>query len=425
MRDAKRSDAVADVGALSIDPDRVLADLDALSRIGRDESDGGIHRRAFSEADMRGRRWFTDRIEEAGLEPRIDGAGNVGTRWPNRHPDVPCVMTGSHLDTVPGAGRLDGALGVIAGLEALRVLAEHDVPVARDIELVNFSDEEGRFGGMLGSQAMSGQLTPEFLERAVDLDGVRLTDAMAECGFRAGDALAAEREPGSIYAFVELHIEQGPMLERGDHAIGLVDAITGLFRWDARFLGEANHAGTTPMDMRRDAFQGVAEVSAQIERILEEHGGPRSRATIGRVELVPGAANVVPGEARFSLEVRDTDPRTLRELSDAFRRTLSAIARRRDLAFEFEVTSEIEPAACHERVMAAVAGACEALSIEPLQMSSGAAHDTQMITRIAPSGMIFVPSRSGRSHSPAEWTSPADLERGANALLHTLLELAR
>lgn len=416
---------MGDVDELQIDSKRVLADLEDLSRIGRDDADGGIHRRAFSEADMRGRRWFTDRIEEAGLEVRVDGAGNLGTRWPGRYPDVPCVMTGSHLDTVPGAGRLDGALGVLAGLEALRVLSEHDVPVERDIELVDFADEEGRFGGMLGSQAMSGQLTPEFLERAIDLDGVRLADAMEECGFRAGDALAAEREPGSIFGFVELHIEQGPMLERGDHAIGLVDSITGLFRWDARFVGEANHAGTTPMDMRRDAFQGVAEVSAQIERILEEHGGPRSRATIGRVELVPGAANVVPGEARFSLEVRDTDAQTLRQLSDAFRRTLSAIARRRDLAFEFEVTSEIEPAACHERVMAAVARACTALSIEPLQMSSGAAHDTQMITRIAPSGMIFVPSRSGRSHSPAEWTSPADLERGANVLLHTLLELAR
>ena len=416
---------MASDASLRIDPSRLMDDLEDLARIGRDESDGGLHRRAFSQADMLGRAWLTEKIESAGLEAHTDGAANLGTRWPGRHPDRPSVMTGSHLDTVPGAGRLDGALGVLAGLEALRVLSEHDVPVTRDVELVDFADEEGRFGGMLGSQAMSGQLTPEFLERAVDLDGIRLVDAMAECGFRAGDALNAEREPDSIHAFVELHIEQGPVLERDGRALGLVDAITGLFRWDARFVGEANHAGTTPMDLRRDAFQAVAEVSSQIERILEEHGSPRSRATIGRVELVPGAANVVPGEARFSLEVRDTDPGVLAQLSDAFRRTLSAVARRRDLAFEFEVTSEIEPAACHERVMAAVAKACARLSIDPLQMPSGAAHDTQMITHIAPSGMIFVPSRSGRSHSPAEWTSPADLERGANALLYTLQELAR
>jgi N-carbamoyl-L-amino-acid hydrolase len=278
---------------------------------------------------------------------------------------------------------------------------------------------------MLGSQAMSGMLTPEFIELAVDLDGIRLVDAMAECGFRAADALSAEREPESVHAFVELHIEQGPVLERSGSPIGLVDAITGLFRWDARFVGEANHAGTTPMDLRKDAFQAVAEAAVQIDRILEEHGSPRSRATIGRVELTPGAANVVPGEARFSLEVRDTDRDTLRALSDAFRRTLSTIARRRDLAFEFEVASEISPVACHERVMSAVATACKRMDIEPLQMPSGAAHDTQMMARLAPAGMIFVPSRGGRSHSPAEWTAPADLERGANVLLHTILELAR
>ena len=417
------SEAIA-LEKLAIDPDRLVHDLEALSRIGRVE-EGGIHRLAFSEADMAGRQWLIDRVEEAGLEPRVDGAGNLGACWPARGDGAAPVLTGSHLDTVPGAGQLDGALGVVAGLEVLRVLSENEVALARDVELVAFSDEEGRFGGMLGSQAMSGQLTPEFLDRAVDLDGVRLRDAMAECGFRATDALTAEREPDSIYAFVELHIEQGPVLERAGSAIGLVDAITGLFRWDARFVGEANHAGTTPMDLRRDAFQAVAELAVQIDRILEEHGSPRSRATIGRVELVPGAANVVPGEARIALEVRDTDAETLRSLFDAFRRTCSAIARRRALGFEFEVTSEIEPVACHERVIAAVDRACQQLSIDPLRMPSGAAHDTQMMARIAPAGMIFVPSRGGRSHSPAEWTAPADLERGANVLLYSILELAQ
>jgi len=409
---------------IQVDGDRLLGDLGALAKIGS-VREGGISRPAFSDADLAGRRWLEDRLTEAGVEPRMDPAANLGARWPSPERDLPPVMTGSHLDTVPGAGQLDGALGVVAGLEVLRTLKEHDVELARDVELVAFSDEEGRFGGMLGSQAMSGHLTPEFIDRAVDLDGVRLVDAMAGCGYRAVDVLAAEREPGSIHAFVELHIEQGPILEHRSVQVGVVEAITGLFRWDARFVGEANHAGTTPMDLRRDAFRAVAEVSLQIDRILEEHGSPRSRATIGRVELYPGAANVVPGEARISLEVRDTDPRVLAALSDAFRRTLSAIARRRDLGFEFEVTSEIEPAACHERVIAAVGRACDALEIEPLPMASGAAHDTQMMTRLAPAGMIFVPSRGGRSHSPAEWTAPADLVRGADVLLHSILELAR
>jgi len=409
---------------LRVDAARLENDLAELARIGRSDDLPGLDRRAFTPADMEGRAWLHEKLEAAGLAVRVDGAANLGARWPASL-DGPCVMTGSHLDTVRGAGRLDGALGVVAGLEAVRVLAEQGVPLARPVELVAFSDEEGRFGGMLGSQAMSGQLTPEAIDRAVDLDGVSLERAMAECGYNAHDALAAEREPHTIHAFVELHIEQGPVLERQSELIGLVDAITGLFRWDVRLVGEANHAGTTPMDMRRDAFRAAAEFASQIDRVLEEYGGPRSRATIGRIELVPGAANVVPGEARFALEVRDTDARTLAELAHAFRRTLSAIVRRRDLHFEFDVVSEIEPIACHERVMAAVSKACTTVGVSSFTLPSGAAHDTQMLARIAPAGMIFVPSRGGRSHSPAEWTAPADIERGANVLLQTLTELAR
>jgi len=408
---------------LRVDAARLDDDIASLARIGRDDK-GGIYRMAFTEGDVAGREWLASRITDAGLEVHVDGAANLGTRL-ERGSDLPCVMTGSHIDTVPGAGQLDGALGVLCGLEALRVLSENDVPLARPVELVAFSDEEGRFGGMLGSQAMSGQLTPGAIDQARDLSGKTLSDAMAECGYRAMDALSAEREPGSIHAYCELHIEQGPVLDRAGSPIGLVDGITGLFRWDVRLVGEANHAGTTPMDLRRDAFQGLSELAVEIDRILEEEGSPRSRATIGRVELLPGAPNVVPGTARFALEVRDTDPKILQALGNAFRRTLSAIARRRDLGFEFDVVSEIEPVACNERVMDAVRSACTHLGLDPLAMPSGAAHDAQMIARIAPAGMIFVPSRMGRSHSPAEWTSPADIERGANVLLHTLLGLAR
>jgi N-carbamoyl-L-amino-acid hydrolase len=409
--------------ALKVDARRLERDLAELAEIGQGEG-AALYRTAFSEGDLEARRWLAERIRSAGFEVQIDGAANLGTSIPGTT-DLPGVMTGSHLDTVPGAGRLDGALGVLCGLEALRVLSENEVPLRRRVELVSFSDEEGRFGGMLGSQAMSGQLTPESIQQARDLDGVTLVDAMAAAGFRALDALSAERERGSLHAYVELHIEQGPVLERTEHAIGLVDAITGLFRWDVRLAGEANHAGTTPMDMRRDAFQGLAEIATELDRILEENGSPRSRGTVGRVELVPGAANVVPGEVRFALEIRDTDRETLDALALALRRAMSAIARRRDLSFQYEVVSELDPVACNELVMDAVRGACDELGLEPLPMPSGAAHDAQQIAAIAPAGMIFVPSRGGRSHSPAEWTSPADIERGANVLLQTLLRLAR
>ena len=334
------------------------------------------------------------------------------------------MLTGSHIDTIPGAGHLDGALGVLCALESLRVLRERKVELQRPVEMVAFSDEEGRFGGMFGSQAFSGLLTPGMILEAADSDGVRLADAMAERGLNAMDALRAPRAPGSIHAFVELHIEQGPVLDRAGVSIGVVEAITGLFRWEVTLTGAANHAGTTPMNLRQDAFQGLAEFAGQIDRVLEEQGGPRSVATIGHVVLSPGAANVVPGEARFTLEVRDTDADVLDALGHALRRTLSAIARRRDLMFEFSVVSEISPVPCDGGVIAAIQESADALSLETLRLPSGAAHDTQMVSRVAPAGMIFVPSREGRSHSPAEWTAWDDIEKGANVLLNTLYRLA-
>jgi N-carbamoyl-L-amino-acid hydrolase len=254
--------------------------------------------------------------------------------------------------------------------------------------------------------------------------GISLIEAMAQQGLDAHEALRAQRHPDSIHAYVELHIEQGPVLDRKGLSIGVVDAITGLFKWEIRLSGAANHAGTTPMDMRADAFQGLAEFAGQIDRVLAEYGSPHSTATIGRVELKPGAANVIPGEALFSLDVRDTDSQTLDVLADAFRRTLSAIARRRDLMFDFSVLSEIAPVQCNASVVAAIDAAVATLQLPATHLNSGAAHDAQIIAGIAPTGMIFVPSKEGRSHSAAEWTAWDDIEAGANTLLHTLRQLS-
>jgi N-carbamoyl-L-amino-acid hydrolase len=407
---------------LAVDCPRLQADIETLSSIGR-AADGGLYRMAFSAGDRAARDWFCGRIEAAGLTVYTDPAGNIHGRL-NWNDGAPSVMTGSHLDTVPGAGALDGALGVMCGLEALRVLKESRVPLRSPLEVVAFSDEEGRFGGMIGSQAMCGRLTPETIHNARDLNGVSLTDAMAECGLNAMDALRAQRPAGSIRAFLELHIEQGPVLDRQGLSIGVVDAITGLFKWNVSLTGVANHAGTTPMDMRRDAFQGLVEIAGEIPRLLEEHGTVRSRATIGRVELVPGAANVVPGRAEFSLEVRDTDAEVLAELADAFRRALSAIARRRELMFEFDVLSELTPVKCDDLVINAVSQSIEAAGLEGMRMPSGAAHDTQIMAGMVPAGMIFVPSKEGRSHSPAEWTAWEDIFTGARVLVNSLRRLS-
>lgn len=408
---------------LRVNFERLQQDIEALSAIGR-QADHGLYRMAFSEGDMQGRHWFSERIAAAGLDLHIDGAANMHARlgWDGKRPSV---MTGSHLDTVPGAGHLDGALGVLVGLECLRCLKEQQLPLSHPLEAVAFTDEEGRFGGMVGSQAICGRLTPERIHTARDLNGITLSEAMQAQGFNPTDILRAQRNPDSIHAFVELHIEQGPVLDRQNTKIGVVEGIVGLFKWNVRLLGLANHAGTTPMDMRRDAFQGLAELAGEIPRILEEDGGTRSVATIGRVELFPGAANVVPGKAEFSLEVRDTDRTVLDRLAAAFRRAISAIARRRDLMFEFDVLSELEPVKCDPVVMQAVAESARELSVSSMQMPSGAAHDTQMLAGLTRAGMIFVPSKEGRSHSPAEWTAWEDIEIGANVALNTLYKLAR
>jgi N-carbamoyl-L-amino-acid hydrolase len=408
--------------SLAVNAQRLRQDIDELADIGRHENQG-IYRMAFSDGDMAGRAWLRRRIEDSGLDFHQDGAGNMFARL-NWDPAISGVMAGSHLDTVPGAGHLDGALGVVCALEALRVLHESGFEPRRPLESVAFSDEEGRFGGMFGSQALAGLVTPEYIHQACDLQGVTLTQAMAEQGLDARDALHAQRAAGSIYAYVELHIEQGPVLDRQGIGIGVVDAITGLFKWEIVLTGAANHAGTTPMDMRNDAFQGLADFGGQIERVLAEYGGPHSTATIGRVALEPGAANVIPGRAVFSLDVRDTDSRILEALGDALHRTLSAIARRRGLMFEFSVLSEIAPVQCAARVVDAIDASVDDLHLAATHLSSGAAHDAQIVAAIAPTGMIFVPSKGGRSHSAAEWTAWSDIEAGANTLLHTLTKLA-
>lgn len=407
---------------LSINRERLQRDIEQLAEIGRSD-DYGIYRMAFSEGDLQGRAWFQQKAEEAGLTFYQDGAANLHARfqWDGERPSI---MMGSHLDTVPAAGHLDGALGVVVALECLRCIKEKNLVLNYPLEAIAFSDEEGRFGGMLGSQAIAGMLTPEKIVNATDLNGIKLIDAMQSAGFDAMNALHAKRNPESIYAFLELHIEQGPMLDGMNISIGNVDAISGLFKWDVSLLGTANHAGTTPMDMRKDAFMGLSEFASQIKRMLDENGSPRSVATIGRVEITPGAANVIPGKVEFSLEARDTNPDVLNDLAVAFRKSLSAIARKHDLMFEFRVLSEITPVKSDTGIVETIENVCKSLNIPFLQMASGAAHDTQIMSTITKAGMIFVPSKDGRSHSIAEWTDMDDIEKGANVALNTMYRIA-
>ncbi len=379
---------------------------------------------AFTAADMQGKDWLEDKMKEAGLTVRRDGACNIIGRLEGNDPDAPALVIGSHIDTVPCAGVLDGTLGVLTGLECLQTVVESGQKPERTIELIAFSDEEGRFGGMFGSQAYAGLITPETIHQAADLNGVKLADAMAEHGLDPWMALEAQQNPDQIEAYLELHIEQGPVLSEAHEQLAVVDAITGLFKWTVTLAGEANHAGTTPMEMRRDAFMGVADFAHEIPRIIDENGSENSRATIGRVELLPGSANTVPSEAKFSIDVRDTDEDTMKELNTATLRALGAISRRRRLKFSYERESWIHPVQCHPKLVERIENAAKATNMRYRRMPSGAAHDAQIISTICPVAMIFVPSKDGRSHSPAEWTALDDIEAGATVLLKSVEDLA-
>lgn len=407
---------------LSINMNRLKHNIIELSSIGK-HPEQGIYRMAFTDADMQAREWLKSKITDAGLEFSQDGAANMfGRLFPEKKETV--VMMGSHIDTVPGAGHLDGSLGVLVALECLQRIHEENMDTIHPMEMVSFSDEEGRFGGLFGSQAFCGLLNPDTIHSAMDLDGIRLEEAMHLHGLNAMDALEAFRQPEEIHSYLELHIEQGPVLDNLGKPVGIVEDITGLFKWSIRLVGDANHAGTTPMPMRRDAFQGLAEFSSEIPRVLEEYGSEHSVATIGKVELTPGAANTVPGLVEFSLDVRDTAHEVLQQLADAFRRVISAIARRRQLMFEFDILSEVLPRSCNTKIVKSLLQTCDTLGIDGHRMPSGAAHDAQILAGMIPVGMIFVASQGGRSHSPAEWSHWHDIETGANLALNTIAKLA-
>ncbi len=408
---------------MKVNLQRIKSDILELAEIGQNKEDRGIYRMAFSDADMEGKRWLRDRIVAADLEYHSDGAANLSGVLEGAS-DRPRVLVGSHIDTVPCAGALDGTLGVVVGLECLRCMREQNVVPERTLELIAFSDEEGRFGGMFGSQSFCGQLNPQRLATMSDLDGVLLKDELQRHGLDPLAALDAARDPESIASYVELHIEQGPVLDRMKKPIGVVDEITGLFTWAVWLRGESNHAGTTPMEMRNDAFMGLADFAHEIPRILAENGSQRSRATIGKAQILPGAVNTVPGLVEFSLDIRDTSHETLEELGVAIRKSLSAIARRRNLMFEFEQKSFLAPVACSEQIVNELIKQAESYGLEYHRMPSGAAHDAQIMGSLFPVGMLFVPSKNGQSHSPAEWTAWADIEAGANVLLGTLRRLS-
>tara|TARA_R100001086_G_scaffold229187_2_gene148969 strand:+ start:2298 stop:3581 length:1284 start_codon:yes stop_codon:yes gene_type:complete len=401
---------------------RIEDDIMAVAKFGGEGSDKGVFRQGFTKADMDARHWLKEQFEANNLATRIDGAGNVIGRYGPQ--TGPAVIIASHLDSVPAGGIFDGVLGVVAGLECLRVVAENDIQLDYAVEVIATSEEEGRFGGMLGAQALTGDLTLEWLEQAKDADGVYLKDAMQACGFDYRDAMHAHRRPEEIKAFLELHIEQGPVLDMTKIPIGIVSGISGVFKWKVKLIGKAGHAGTAPMDMRSDAFTGLVEFAHEIPRIIDEEGTDTSRITIGFVELKPGFPHTVPGAVDFTIVGRDLDGEKMRDLANACQRVLSTIARRNKLKFEYEEMSWLTPCYCSQNIIEVIEKHTRKREYAFMHMPSGAGHDVQFFTQITNAGLIFVPSLKGISHAPDEWTHWSDIERGGNLLLDCMIDLA-
>ena len=401
---------------LRINEDRLLADLRELARIGA-TGDGGVDRQALTESDIAARDWYRRKIADAGLDYAMDGAGNQSAILLSDPPSEKRILAGSHLDSVPNGGRFDGALGVLAAFEALRALKDAGITPPVTLEAVNFTDEESAIMGLMGSKAIVGQLTMADFERSrVDVE--ELTRRFSAVGISRESMLAATRD--DVLAWVELHIEQGTRLEDAGVDIGVVNAIVGIRSVHVVFRGEAAHAGTKPMELRRDALWGAATFALRARELVMRKYNP-GVCNVGKISAKPGAFNIVPAEVYCALEFRHGSEAEMDEMQAELIALLEECAAEFGLSVSYEATPPVIPATMSESVMGAIECAADKLGLSRERMLSFAGHDTQNVAVIAPAAMYFVPSVKGISHNPKELTSDADCVKGANLMLHTLL----
>ena len=393
--------------------------LEQLATIGA-QDDGSVCRRGFTPTDCDGRQLVARWMREAGLTIRVDPAGNLIGRLEGSEPGLPALVTGSHLDTVPTGGHFDGALGVMAGLEVVRTLQEQGQCLRHPLELIAFADEEST---MVGCKGMAGTASDDPADYATS-NGEPIALNLERIGGHWPSLASARRDDDAIAAFLELHVEQGAVLESRGDAIGVVEGVVGQRRFRIRIGGQANHAGTTPMDLRQDALVTAAEVVLAIESLAADHPGDPV-ATVGKLEVWPNAANVVPGAVEMTVDIRDLSPDVLQEMVDGLMAALERIGGRRTCSIALDPQFEVEPTPANALVMEAVADSASALGLRHSALPSRASHDAQELGRRWPMGMIFVPSRGGFSHSAAEYTSPQQCWAGAAVLLDALQRLDR
>jgi beta-ureidopropionase / N-carbamoyl-L-amino-acid hydrolase len=407
---------------LRVSPDRMEADFEELSRFGA-TPEGGVDRPALGEAHLAARAWLRQRIQADGLELRLDQAGNHLAFLGCGPQGAPALLLGSHLDSVPDGGRFDGALGVLAALEVLRSVRDAGLSLPVNLEAIDFTDEEGTLVGLLGSYALAGHLKAEdLLSPRGGRD--RLLLGLERAGLSEGGLLEARRGPSSLAGYLELHIEQGPRLLQAGVQIGVVTGIVGICSYRLAFTGRADHAGTTPMRDRLDAAQGAAAFTLAVrQKLLQDF--PECVANVGMLRLLPGAFNIVPARAELALELRSAEPESYAQLEAALLVMAKSEAARYGLGLEIEFLGRHQPTPLSPLAQQAIRQAAGSLGLSHMPLASGAGHDAQSLAPLCPSGMLFVPSQSGASHSPREFTTWEDCLNGANVLLQAALFMAR
>ncbi len=401
--------------------------LTALSEFGRPPGgtfQSGVTRIGYSDADIAARKFVTKLMENAGAKVRVDAAGNIFAERPGLEPSLPAVLFGSHIDSVPNGGNFDGDLGSIASIQVLRVLQENRLQTRHPLTAVIWACEEASFAGasLNGSRAAAGQMLPGELNHISG--GLVKSEAIRRIGGDPSRIEQARIQSGAYRAYVELHIEQGGTLARDEVPIGVVDGIVAIDRYEAIVTGFANHAGTTPMADRQDALMAAAELALAVRETVTGEAG-KQVGTVGHMEISPNAANVIPGEVRMTIELRDLSSAKLERLIEKIKARAISIAKETRTGIAITKRAHNESATAATEVQSAIESAASKLRLNTRHLPSGAGHDAQMMATLMPMGMIFVPSARGISHSPKEFTAWQDCAKGANVLFETVLTLAR
>ncbi len=413
---------------IAINARRLMRDLNAIGRIGIG-SRGAVTRLVFSVKELRSRQVLIHLLRQAGLKISIDAIGNIFGRLEGRDPKAPAVLAGSHLDTVIHGGKYDGPVGVIGALESIRTIQENKLALTAPLEVVCFVGEESsRFGfSTLGSSLVAGEVKVRDLTNAVDAQGTKLADVLAGLGIAPKQMRQLMRDPQTLKAYFELHIEQGPVLEAIGKRIGLVTAIAAPTRFKIIFTGRADHSGTTPMTMRKDALVASAQLIEFIEKTCRKFSSlaqGRVVGTVGAIKIDPGVINAVPGRAELWIDIRSTSAPSKRRVARLVQKQAQKIARTRAIGLEVLPIREENPVPLDKRLLRVTQEICDNRRINYEIMPSGAGHDAMQMAKITPAAMIFIPSQRGISHNPAEWSSPEDIALGTQLLMESMIRVA-